>query len=189
VDVMDRRHDGRQPRADMAHLDAALRQLADSLMPTPGEPAGVGAVQAAARANIWPLGGQGGCMAAHITPPRPCPATPPPRGARRPAGRLPLGVGAAAGALPGGARAPVWLGGQRAQRAPQQRHRCVPGAGGGGRPGGWACRGAGAPAGAACPAEGRVAVPLVPPKQPRTPPSQALCRRPARRRWRWAWGS
>lgn len=34
---MDRQHDGRQPKADMRELDAALRQLADSLMPTPEE--------------------------------------------------------------------------------------------------------------------------------------------------------
>lgn len=34
---MDRQHDGRKPKADMAQLDAALAQLADSLMPTPGD--------------------------------------------------------------------------------------------------------------------------------------------------------
>ena len=33
---MDRQHDGRGPRADMEALNAALAQLADSLMPTPG---------------------------------------------------------------------------------------------------------------------------------------------------------
>lgn len=37
VDVMDRQHDGRGPRADMEALNAALAQLADSLMPTPEE--------------------------------------------------------------------------------------------------------------------------------------------------------
>ena len=36
VDVMDRSHNGRQPKANMEELDAALRQMADSLMPTPG---------------------------------------------------------------------------------------------------------------------------------------------------------
>lgn len=42
---MDRQHDGRQPKADMRQLDAVLTQLADSLMPTPGErcePSGAG---------------------------------------------------------------------------------------------------------------------------------------------------
>lgn len=34
---MDRSHDGRQPRANMQELDAALTQLADSLMPTAAE--------------------------------------------------------------------------------------------------------------------------------------------------------
>ena len=40
---MDRQHDGRKPRADMAQLNAALTQLADSLMPTPGARRGAGA--------------------------------------------------------------------------------------------------------------------------------------------------
>lgn len=33
---MDRQHDGRKPRADMGQLNAALAQLAESLMPTAG---------------------------------------------------------------------------------------------------------------------------------------------------------
>jgi DNA polymerase sigma len=57
VDVMDHRHDGRRPRADMAALDAQLRALAARLAPTPAERAAWDSAFAAVKAALvgrWP---------------------------------------------------------------------------------------------------------------------------------------